>query len=227
MNHLESFIEAQQTQAHANIETSHRCALKCPQCSRAKLFRPKESRDYRDIKAKIQSGGDLSIKNAEKILKFFDNGFGLCGQISDPVYWHNFLDFLKLSQKFPHVSVGIHTAASQKNIEWYRRAFELCYENIHWKFGIDGFVDTSSIYRVGQNTALLFDAMHLAKSMGLTVEWHFIVFEHNEHQVEQAKEYADEHGFILHLIKSNRTGGNVRVPKNWRPDGYNKEILRQ
>jgi hypothetical protein len=116
------------------------------------------------------------------------------------------------------------TAASQKNIEWYRKAFELSHTNVTWIFGLDGLKDTSMIYRVGQNSALLFDAMILGKSMGVHIVWSFIVFEHNEHQLDQAKKFAREYNISLQLVKSDRFGGEIKVPINWSPK-RNKEII--
>jgi hypothetical protein len=224
MNFHSIFLNSQKNYAVANVETSNKCTLRCPQCARQRLYLPKDTRDYREIKTIIDSGSDLTLENAEKLLKFFSNGLILCGQISDPVYWKYIKDFLSLSQNFPKTYIGIHTSASQKNIEWYLSAFKLCHKLITWKFGIDGFEDTSPIYRKNQNTKLLFEAMLLGKSMNINVEWHYIVFEHNEHQIEQATSFAKIHDIPLYLIKSNRKGGGVIIPEKWQTK-RNKEII--
>lgn len=222
-DHL-NFIQAQKYNIMPNIETSNRCPLQCPQCTRAKLLEPKTSNKYKEIKFRITSGDDLSLEDSEKLLKFFNKGIMLCGQLSDPVYWKNFIEFLKLrKKKYPNSELRIHTAASQKNLEWYKKAFHLCDEKVIWAFGIDGLT-TSEIYRKGQNSKLMFKAMLLAISMNISVEWHYIVFEHNNHEIEPAKHFADKHNIELKLIKSNRTGGGVKIPKGWRPK-KNKEII--
>lgn len=226
MNDLDNFIDGQRKFGAINIETSNKCPLLCPQCTRANLLEPKNSSRYRDIKERIISGFDLPLKDAEKLLKFSNNEVYLCGQLSDPVYWKYFLDFLILSQKYQKIKLGIHTAASQKNLQWYREAFKQSHRNVVWRFGIDGFKDTSPLYRKNQNTALLFEAMLLGKSMNVTIEWHFIVFEHNEHQIYEAKNYAKKHEINLFFVKSNRKGGGVSVPQSWRPEN-NKEVIKQ
>jgi len=222
-DHLE-FVKAQQLYGMPNIETSTRCPLQCPQCTRAKLQAPKDSNKYKEIKIRIDNGFDLPLRDAEKLLIFFESGVMLCGQLSDPVFWPDLFAFLAFSKTYPNKNVRIMTAASQKNIEWYRKAFELSHTNVTWAFGLDGMKDISMIYRVGQNSALLFDAMVLGRSLGLKIEWHYIVFEHNLHQIEEAKEFANKHGIMLNFIKSNRTGGNVKVPTEWQPE-KNKEII--
>ena len=81
------------------------------------------------------------------------------------------------------------------------------------------------IYRVGQNSQLLFDAMLLGKSMGVNVEWHFIVFDYNIDQIDIAKEFAKEHSIDIYFIKTNRPMPGSVVPAEWRPE-RNKEIIK-
>lgn len=222
-DHLE-FVNSQRLVALPNIETSSKCSLQCSQCTRAKLLTHKESNQYKEIKARINNGFDLPLKDAEKLLRFFEFGVMLCGQLSDPVFWPDLFDFLEFSNMYPNKTIIIMTAAHQKNLEWYKKAFELSHKNVRWTFGLDGMKDTSMIYRVGQNSELLFDAMVLGRSMGITIDWSYIVFEHNIHQLEEAKEFANTHGIMLNLVKSDRTGGTVKVPNEWKP-GRNKEII--
>ena len=222
-DHLE-FIKSQKLLGLPNIETSSKCSLQCPQCTRVKLQAPKDSNLYKEMKTRIDNGFDLPLQDAIKILRFFDIGVMLCGQLSDPVFWPDVFAFLEFSKSYPHKTIIIMTAASQKNIEWYKTAFELSHKNVKWTFGLDGLQDTSMIYRVGQNSELLFNAMILGRSLGATIVWSYIVFEHNIHQLEEAKEFANKHGIILNLVKSDRTGGNIKVPSEWKPD-RNKEIV--
>jgi len=222
-DHL-GFIASQKLFALPNVETSTKCSLRCSQCTRAKLQEPEDSKKYKEIKTRINSGFDLPLRDAEKLLKFFDVGIMFCGQLSDPIFWPSLFDFLELSKTYPTKTIVIATAASQKNIEWYRKGFEISHNKVKWIFGLDGMQDTSAIYRVGQNSALLFDAMVLGRALGVHIEWNYIVFEHNIHQLEQAKEFAKTHGIVLNLVKSNRTGGNVIVPSDWKPE-RNKETM--
>lgn len=223
MNDHEIYVK-EQLKKLPNIETSHRCSLRCPQCTRAKLQLPINSRDYQETKQRIVNGFDLPLNDAEKILDFFDNGVMLCGSLSDPVHWPYILEFLEFSRKHPYKRIQIHTAAHQKNLDWYKKAFSLSHDNVYWKFGLDGLADTSSIYRIGQDSDLIFSAMLLGKAMEKNILWQFIVFEHNKHQIEQARQIAKAHEIELHLIKTDRKGGGMEVPNDWRP-GRNKEIV--
>ena len=223
IDHLE-FIKSQQSLGMSNVETSSKCSLHCPQCTRAKLQAPKDSNKYKEIKTRINNGFDLSLKDAEKLLRFFDTGVMLCGQLSDAIFWPDLFPFLEFSKTYPNKNIRIMTAASQKNIEWYRTAFELSHKKVTWAFGIDGLKDTSMIYRIGQNSKLLFDAMLLGRTLGVKIEWHYIVFDYNLHQIEEAKDFANRHGIILNLVKSNRGSDSIKIPEEWKPK-RNKEII--
>lgn len=217
------FVNSQKS-TMPNVDTSARCPLQCPQCTRSGLLESKDSKRYKETKQRIDRGFDLPLEDAKKLLEFFDMGIMLCGSISDPVYWKYFLDFLKLrKEEHPNKRIRVYTAASQKNLGWYKKAFSMCTSDDVWIFGIDGMT-VSSIYRKGQNSKLMFDAMLLAKSMNISVEWQYLVFKHNVHELEDARKFADKHNIQLNIMKSNRTGGGVEVPDNWKPK-RNKEVV--
>jgi hypothetical protein len=225
MNDIESFVNHQKKYKLPNLETSTRCYLRCPQCTRAKLFESKKSSGYRETISRINNGFDLPLEDALKILDFFDQGVMLCGSLSDPVYWPSLQKFIQESKKQTHKKIQIHTAAHQKNLEWYREIFNTCHSNIIWIFGADGLSDSSMTYRVGQNSKLIFDAMILGKQMGLDIIWHYIIFDYNVNQINNAKRLAADKGVKLEFIKSNRSGGGISVPDEYKPE-RNKEKLK-
>jgi len=223
MSDITSFVDYQKKYKLPNLETSTRCTLRCPQCTRAKLFAPKESSSYRETISRIHNGFDLPLEDATKIFDFFDNGVMLCGSLSDPVYWPSLRKFIQESKKQINKKVQIHTAATQKNLEWYRDIFEMCHPNVTWIFGADGLSDSSMTYRIGQNSKLIFEAMILGKEMQLDIVWHYIIFDYNLNQIEDAKKLAADNDIKLEFVKSNRTGGGVTVPDDYKPK-RNKEI---
>lgn len=176
------------------------------------------------MKQRISAGFSLPLDDAEKLLRFFNRGLMLCGSISDPVYWEHLYDFLKLSKHYADRKIEIHTAASRINIEWYQRMFEVSHENVTWIFGLDGLSDTSMIYRQGQDSKLLFDVMLLGKEMGINIEWRFIVFQYNLHQIEDAKEFAKINHIRLSFVKTDRPMPGEEVIALWKPV-RNKEII--
>ena len=90
-----------------NLDITHRCTLQCKRCNRA-IFASRGQK---------VPGEDLSMENFKKILAFFKEIY-FCGQISDPIFHPQFIEFLKLCKD--NHNVIIHTAASHKPESWYK-----------------------------------------------------------------------------------------------------------
>ena len=140
------------------------------------------------------------MENFKKILAFFKEIY-FCGQISDPIFHPQFIEFLKLCKD--NHNVIIHTAASHKPESWYREAFQ-ANKNALWTFGIDGLPKDSHKYRVNQDGEKLFKMACMASKMGLWVKWQYIVFKYNENDIETAREMAKKHDMIFEVQKSSR-----------------------
>ena len=180
-----------------NIDSSHRCILRCPQCLRQK----------KEGGPRIKRAYDLGIKDFQKIVDYFQHCITFCGQISDPIYNPNFLEFLKILDGTGR-GVRIATAGqSQRNVhtrEWWEKAFTYGMNENAWYFGVDGIDKKSELYRIGSDRDAVWETMRLGKSMGAVIVWQFIVFGYNEHEIEIAKQMAADEGFTLLLIKTNR-----------------------
>ena len=128
-----------------------------------------------------------------------------CGQLSDPIYHEDFLGILSELKKYPTKLFYISTNGTRKKREWWESAFKLTTPNVRWIFGLDGTdQDTAEIYRVNTNFQDVMEVMKLGSSMGRRITWQFIVFKHNEHQIEEAKRIAKENNLNLKIEKSGR-----------------------
>jgi MoaA/NifB/PqqE/SkfB family radical SAM enzyme len=191
--------------ARPNLDISHRCILKCPQCIRQKS----ESQDQ------IKRSFDLEEEDFVKILNYYDNGITFCGQISDPIYHPNFLNFLKLCNGRGR-AIRIATNGSGKSLEWWNEAYSYGKGENAWYFGVDGIDEKSELYRVGSDFKNVWEMMRLGKKLGHVIVWQFIIFGYNEHEVERAKEIAADEGFALLFINTNRgfNPNSLRLRKN-------------
>lgn len=224
MNDIEQYLEIQKKLGSSNIELTFKCPLQCPQCLRENLRDANENkRNY--IKEKIDISSDVSLIDFRKLCHFFNNCIALCGQFSDPVYHKNFFEILKIcSIEFSDKTFKIHTAAHQRNIDWYKTAFEYTGDNVTWIFGLDGLPDTSPLYRKNQNSQLIYDAMMLGKDMGKNIIWQFIAFGFNQHQIDTARAICKERGIIFKLVLTDRDYGGVALAsKDLRASGPIKE----
>ena len=226
MTSFNDYLSLQKSDGHVNIELTFRCPLMCSQCLRAKLTLPKDNPEYKLWKEKVADSYDMELDNLEKIIKFSNGLISFCGQFSDPIYHPDFYKILELCSRYPDKKFMIHTSAHQKNIDWYRRAYELSAPNIVWKFGLDGIGEVSQIYRQNQKSELIWEAMCLGVKMGIPVHWQFIVFKYNEHQIHDAAKLAKENGMMFKLIFTDRSSEKTEAAsEEYRATGKTKKVV--
>ena len=192
-----------------NIDITYRCPLECPFCQR----------QQEGIKQKLSKSSDLSIDDYTKVVKFFKD-INFCGQISDPIYHPHFLEMLKFSTKYKEKTFQVHTNGTRKHINWWREIFNNSDSKVIWFFGVDGTdQETANLYRVNTRFDEVLEVMKLGIELGRDVCWQFIVFKHNEHQIEEAKRIAKENNIKLVLLKSPRyyAHDTIRLPSSeWK-----------
>ena len=182
-----------------NLDITHRCTLECPKCLRRSV--------------PTNNLGDLSLDSFKKIISHFDQ-IEFCGQISDPIFHPQFIEFLELTKD---KRVFVHTAASHKSMDWYRDAF-LANKNATWEFGIDGLPQDSPKYRINQNGEYLFNVMKTGVELGNDIRWQYIIFKYNENDIPEAIDLAQRHKIPIHINKSSRWSG---PDDQYKPSEYN------
>ena len=183
-----------------NLDITHRCTLQCQRCNRA-IFAARGQK---------VPGEDMTMENFKKVIDYFEEVY-FCGQISDPIFHPQFIEFLKLLKGRKTV---IHTAASHKKEEWYKKAFE-ANTDAYWTFGIDGLPKDSHKYRINQDGEHLFKMACMAAKIVDKVKWQYIVFNYNENNIEEARQMAKDNNLIFEVQKSSRFWeGDPLMPKN-------------
>ena len=178
------------------FDSTDKCPLQCPYCQR------QEEGDM--IKMRIKQAKDIKLESFEKVVKH-GNSFSFCGAISDPIYHPKFLETLQIIKTYPEKKFTIHTNGTRKKLNWWKQAFSLSGSNVKWYFGLDGTdQETANIYRVNTNFDEVLNVMKLGSSMGAQVFWQFIVFKHNEHQIDTLKKLAEENGINIRIQGSGR-----------------------
>jgi MoaA/NifB/PqqE/SkfB family radical SAM enzyme len=134
----------------------------------------------------------------------------LCGNYGDPMLAKDTLssfEYFRSTNK--SLKLQMFTNGSAKEFSWWRELAKLKVE-VH--FGIDGLSDTHSIYR--RNTVfetVISNAKEFISSGGIA-RWDFIIFKHNQHQIEEARAASEKMGFASFRAKktgrffSNRAG---------------------
>lgn len=183
-----------------NIDIGVRCTLQCHDCARTKIMK----------KGGKVPGQDITLEQFDKITNFFvGNEIHFCGWWSDPIFNPDFIAMLEMCESKGVIPV-IHTAASHKPERWYIEAFSKS-PNAIWRFGIDGLPRNSHRYRVNQDGEKLFKIMLLGKSMGINVEWQYIVFPYNEKSIDKAKRIAAKQKIPIIFIETERNQEMQRI----------------
>ena len=182
-----------QKRSRPNIDTSHRCVFRCPQCIRQKSLSQEQ----------IRRSFDLENDQFKKILDYYDFGINFCGQISDPIYHPKFLELLKMCDG-QGKNVRISTVGSGKSDAWWEEAYSYGLGENAWYFGVDGIDEKSELYRVGSKFSDVWSRMKQGRDAGHTIVWQYIIFGYNEHEVDRAIEIAKEEDFALLLVNTNR-----------------------
>lgn len=182
------------------LEITTYCNAACPQCPRniqggpINPFMPLIHLDKDVIDAVFD------VNQCRKLKQIF-----FCGSYGDPVMHPEFLDILQaFRQKNPTLWLYVHTNGGVHDTDYWAEIATIINGYGQIDFGFDGLEDTLHLYRrnVKYNVAMR-NARAYIKSGG-RAQWNYIVFKHNEHQVEQARALSQEYGFFNFLPR--RTG---------------------
>lgn len=85
--------------------------------------------------------------------------------------------------------------------DWWSRIAPLLGECV---FAIGGLQDTHSLYRRGTDFKTVLRNAQAFIRAGGTATWAFVIFKHNEHQVEEARRLSREMGFLSFRLKKTK-----------------------
>ena len=195
---LAEFYIKNQKLSSPNMDLSHRCILRCPQCLRQKV----------EGLPRIKRSFDIGKPEFRKILNYYENQITFCGQISDPIYHPDFLAFLEmmngLGKGLRVATNGTNDKSGNMDNKWWDKAYSYGHGENCWVFGVDGLDEKSELYRIGSNFKQVWETMKIGVQAGHPIVWQYIIFGYNEHEIERAKEIAHKEGITLLLIKTNR-----------------------
>ena len=182
-----------------HLEVTQRCQAACPMCDRNE----NGGVDNRHI-----NNAELSLADCKRIFKpeFIAqlNTMYMCGNLGDPIVARDTLEIFRYFRKHnSKMWLSMNTNAGAKNEKWWGQLAEVFGRMGSVIFSVDGLRDTNHLYRQGvvwdnvERNARAFIAA------GGRARWDFIIFQHNEHQVERAEQIAQELGFES-LLKRNQ-----------------------
>ena len=173
-----------------HLENTQNCQASCPMCDRN------------------QNGGavnphiDLSELTLEDAKRIFEPEFiaqlktmYMCGNLGDPIVARDTLEIFKYFREHnKDMWLSMNTNGGARDAEWWRELANTFGRMGAVIFSVDGLRDTNHIYRQGVSWDAVSRSMKAFTDAGGRARWDFLIFEHNQHQVEAAKVIANAYG---------------------------------
>ena len=167
------------------FEPSTFCNLHCPQCPRY------DTNGYLD---KNLTQGHLSL---DSMVKNFDltklpslQNVIFEGDYGDPMMNPEIDQFVNFFKDIE--SIKLITNGSIRNKDYFANL--ATHKNLQVTFSIDGLEDTNHIYRINSNWNKTIANAKSFINAGGNATWKYIIFKHNQHQVDEARQLASELG---------------------------------
>ena len=187
-----------------DVELTSFCNIACPGCLRqekkeqVESILNQDSIKFENLKRWITPEEFPSLK----LLNF-------CGSVDEPTLHPDILDIVKHFK--PFTDVNIASNGSTKTKEFWKKLGELGSSVF---FGLDG-IDQESLekYRIGSNFKKVQENWRAFIEAGGNATWQFIVFDHNEHLLDDAERISEEEGFKRFRAIFSHRGGSGEVKK--------------
>ncbi len=179
------------------IEITSYCNAACPQCPRNNLgqgINPHMPLTHlaREV---IDQAFDQEL--CQRLRQIF-----FCGSYGDPIMHPKFLDILRdFRRKNPTLWLYFHTNGGVHDPDYWSEIAKIMAGYGQIDFGIDGLEDTLHLYRKNVKYNKVIENAKAFIKAGGRAQWNFIVFEHNQHQVDTVKQLGQELGFFNVLVR--------------------------
>ena len=173
-----------------HLEVTQNCQASCPMCDR--------NMNGKGINPHINLD-ELSLLDCVDIfppefIKQLDTMY-MCGNLGDPIVAKDTLEIFEYFRSHnPNMWLSMNTNAGAKNEEWWRQLAEVFGRMGAVIFSVDGLCDTNHLYRQGVVWDNVERNMRAFIDAGGRARWDYLIFEHNQHQVEEAEALANEWG---------------------------------
>jgi MoaA/NifB/PqqE/SkfB family radical SAM enzyme len=171
-----------------DLEVSSLCNAKCPVCNR-RAGGGVKNRSFTETFVSLENIKDWFPEDF--IAQLY--GLSMCGNYGDPMTNPELIPILRYIKSInPDIHLRMNTNASGRDPQFWRDLGEIFKENGWVTFSVDGLEDTNWIYRRGTNWKKIISAMTNYVSTGAQSKWEFLVFQHNQHQIEEARQLSKE-----------------------------------
>jgi MoaA/NifB/PqqE/SkfB family radical SAM enzyme len=182
-----------------HLEVTQRCQAACPMCDR---------NENGGVDNRHLTDADLSLDDCKKIfqpdfIQQLDTMY-MCGNLGDPIMAKDTLAIFEYFRAInPQMWLSMNTNGGAQPVSWWQQLAKVLGRHGTVIFSVDGLADTNHIYRQNVIWANIERNMKAFIAAGGRARWDFIVFAHNEHQIDTAKALASEWGVERFQLKKS------------------------
>ena len=191
-----------------NAELTNYCNASCPMC-------PRFDFDLNLIKSITNNSHTTleTIKNSigPKVLSQLKR-FYSCGVLGDGSMNPECLEIYEYVKRCGNSHLSLNTNGGARTTDFWK---ELAKLNVEVTFSIDGLEDTNHLYRRNVKWDRLMNNVEAFMSAGGEANWDFLIFKHNEHQIEQAEALSKKLGFESFRRKYTTRWDDFDSNGNW------------
>ena len=165
------------------VELANKCNARCPQC-------PRYDSGLKLIPGLNQDEITLDVfKNIDCVANLRNIDF--CGATGDPIVAKDLIPIIQYIRSINQTCrITVSTNGSLHNEEYWQSLV-----GAEVIFCIDGLDDTHSMYRIGTSWNKVIKNAQTFIDAGGHALWQMILFAHNEHQIHECRQMAEDMGF--------------------------------
>ena len=180
-----------------HLEITQKCQAACPMCDR--------NQNGGDLNPHINLD-ELSLQDCKDIFSptFIKqlNKMYMCGNLGDPISARDTLEvFEYFRSNNQDMQLSMNTNAGARDSEWWESLAKVLGKNGYVIFSVDGLEETNHMYRQNVQWDKVENAMKSFVGAGGRARWDYLIFEHNQHQVDEARKLSEEIGFESFVAK--------------------------
>ena len=170
-----------------HIETTNKCTLKCPRCSRTEFIEQFPTK---------WKNKDLDINHLMEFLDIDLNDvlINFCGVYGDPIYHDGLFDAVR-EFKDKGARINIATNGSYRTTEWWETLAGMLTADDAVTFAIDGVPDNFTKYRINADWTSISQGIDIISKAKARMRWQYILFSYNIKDVQQASRLSKALGF--------------------------------
>ncbi len=187
-----------------HVEITNRCNAACPMCSR-NVFGGKQS-EHLQINDWSKEDGHRVFSDKKLQLR----NILFCGTHGDPASAKDCLEIAEIAKSNTKATIEFYSNGSIRKKQWWYDLGSLLStkknDDYYRKsdlgvFSVDGLADTNHLYRRHTKFQKIMENAEAFIKGGGRARWDFLVFKHNEHQVEEAEKLAKKMGFSQFRVR--------------------------